>query len=370
MRHATLTHVCLRWLLVCCCLLAAGPALAADGLPISLEVDPCVPGDHEQFERLLLLELGTSTTTQPDAGANATQVAITCVDDGISLRVVDPITRKTMHRTLQAAQLNQPGSERLLALSVAEFVLASWVELSLQKPAPVDPIGETPAPELLQAVEQKITEVQKPLPQKPAPEPVSEPTEHFAPTATGSLPQFTDGSDDTRSRLRAGAAFSWTRVLHSDGPAWLGGQLLFAVSLPAHFQVEVAGGAMFGDESSSYGLVTSNRILGRSTFYYSMEGDISLQLGLGYEMSRLSYSVSAKPDSGYYASITSGTTWLGGPMLSTRVALNVGADSDVGLRVDLGMFTTPVELVAEDNGIAVDANGAWVAIAVDLMTGL
>ena len=333
------------WLLIGLWLLGSPTAYALGDLPISVSVDPCVPGDQEQFERLLLMELGSAMASEPGANTEATQVFLTCVDNGIVLTVMDPITRKTMQRTLPAAPLHQAGSERLLALSVAEFLVASWIELSLQQSAPVEPIGPPVNPETLQAARDKVTRVQQASPA------ADTSTTSFTPTDTFAR------RDEPSSSFRLGAAFVWTEVLRRSAPDWVGGHLLFGIPLPERFQIELAALVMFGANTTDIGRINSNRIGGRALLYYRMRGTVGLQLGMGYGTTRFNYSAKADEGSGYQGD--RGSLWLGGPLLSTRLSLDTGSSSDVGLRIDLGLFTTPAQLIAQNSGVTVDASGAW-----------
>lgn len=131
-------------------LLSAASLARAEG-QISVSVNPCVPVDRAQLERLLAIELGTSNA----AGAPhaSTHVWVNCGPQGVELRLEDGVTRKSMARVLPAASFRDASSARLLALAIAEFVVASWIELSVQPRPSVEPIGPKPS-----AAEQRLVE--------------------------------------------------------------------------------------------------------------------------------------------------------------------------------------------------------------------
>lgn len=110
-------------------------------------VDPCVPIELPRFRRLLSVELGTSIDYQPEAPREPgrTWVHVSCSPAGIELRLDDGVTRKSMMRVLDPQPIESADRTRLLALAVAEFVVASWVELRVT-PHPSVPAAGAPPP--------------------------------------------------------------------------------------------------------------------------------------------------------------------------------------------------------------------------------
>jgi hypothetical protein len=102
-----------------------------DAIGVTTTVDPCVPIDVAHFHRLLSIELGTSIDYRVDAPRQPgrTWVHLSCAPAGIELLLEDGITQKAMIRVLDLTQIEPSSRTRLLALAVAEFVVASWVEL-------------------------------------------------------------------------------------------------------------------------------------------------------------------------------------------------------------------------------------------------
>lgn len=140
-------------------LCAASLARAQESPPVSTQLDPCVPVDAAQFERLLAIELGTSQAKAARA-RGVTHVTVSCSELGIELRLEDSVTRKSMARVLPADSFRDASSTRLLALAVAEFVVASWIELTVQPEPAVQPAGPPPAPEVERAARRMTSERQ------------------------------------------------------------------------------------------------------------------------------------------------------------------------------------------------------------------
>lgn len=132
------------WSLVLAPLWAAAQTVT-DAARVTTVVDACVPIDIELFHRLLAIELGTSIQYSPDAAQapDVAKVRVSCTAFGVELQLSDSVTRKAMQRAVELPQVEVAARTRLLALTVAEFVVASWVELQLAKP-PIEPVGPAP----------------------------------------------------------------------------------------------------------------------------------------------------------------------------------------------------------------------------------
>lgn len=131
-------------------------------------LDPCVPIELPRFRRLLSVELGTSIEYQPEAPREPgrTWVHVSCSPAGIELRLEDGVTRKSMMRVLDPQPIESADRTRLLALAVAEFVVASWVELRVTPRPSVPAAGAPPPPAATAAatrsLEQRMPEAQLP----------------------------------------------------------------------------------------------------------------------------------------------------------------------------------------------------------------
>lgn len=130
-------------------LLALLPSTAAADTPrfiVPTYVDPCVPIDRRRFQELLAVELGAT----PDYGKlrranDSAAVSLTCVDGQVQLELDDAVTRKSMRRRIDLLRVDPEARTRLMALTTAEFVLASWLEIQLDKQRDaLEPSGPPP----------------------------------------------------------------------------------------------------------------------------------------------------------------------------------------------------------------------------------
>jgi hypothetical protein len=120
---------------------------------ISTTIDSCVPIDPSQFQRLLAIELGPAFDNSTDPRNRVASVMLTCIADGIQVHVDDAVTRKSMTRVVDLTHVPAKSRSRLMALAVAEFLTASWLELRLFGDPPVEPVG----PKLPNAAIQTVT---------------------------------------------------------------------------------------------------------------------------------------------------------------------------------------------------------------------
>src|SRR5439155_8563961 len=84
---------------------------------VALEIDPCVRVDRAQVRRVVTVELGDAPTDASAAGVDRTRVAVSCIGELVELRVDDPITGKSLERTIDLAEAPR-ASPRLLALAI------------------------------------------------------------------------------------------------------------------------------------------------------------------------------------------------------------------------------------------------------------
>jgi hypothetical protein len=147
-------------------LACVAPVQAQAEPAVTVNVDPCVPVDHTKLHELLAIELGTSTAEGGAGPAAPTRVSVSCSPQGIELRVQDGVTRKSMARVLPASSFADASSTRLLALAIAEFVVASWIELSVQPAPAVEPVGP-PAGESARRVAQNAVAERSPRSEPP-----------------------------------------------------------------------------------------------------------------------------------------------------------------------------------------------------------
>jgi hypothetical protein len=311
---------------LCAGLLVAGAvtARAQPDAAVAVNVDPCVPVDHAKLHELLAIELGTSTA-QGAGPAAPTRVSVSCSPQGIELRVQDGVTRKSMARVLPASSFADASSTRLLALAVAEFVVASWIELSVQPAPAVEPVGP-PAGESARRVAQNVVAERAPRAAPP----------DRAPERTLSLgPALQLWSANEAVLLGAGL-----RVLLplADALVWtLSGDFGMA-------SVETA----YGD----LGVFTASLALALAL---QLRVDaFAFQLGPGGRLGITRMNADAD------RLRAEGDDFLapyGGPIWLSRVVVRASERVRVALEIEVGLTTLPARAEIEDEGIALELDG-------------
>lgn len=136
---------------------AAG--LAAPHPPIELKLDPCVDMPRKEVVRVLTIELGAPLEGFDKGGTDRTRVLVACEETLLTIRVDDPITGKSLERTIDLAEAPR-ARPRLLALAIVELISASWTELESNPHPRVPPAGPRASPEsrrlALHAVQRRL----------------------------------------------------------------------------------------------------------------------------------------------------------------------------------------------------------------------
>jgi hypothetical protein len=146
---------CLAAAFIAVALSSAKPARARSPLSVSLELAPCAEEDAAGLRRVVQTELGNSVTvlpaeptpkSEPNAGPVDPQLArvtVSCAGSVIELEVRDPVTGKTLSRHLQIPPELSGARTRVLGMSIAELVAASWIELSGTSASPARVVEAT-----------------------------------------------------------------------------------------------------------------------------------------------------------------------------------------------------------------------------------
>lgn len=115
-------------------LVAFVPASAAAAHPsVTLEMEGCETAHPDEVRRIARIELG-GLLTDDAPSSNTARVIVHCGDERVDLRIHDPVTSKSMTRSLDWQRSAAIGRSRLLALAIAEIVSASWTELESTAP--------------------------------------------------------------------------------------------------------------------------------------------------------------------------------------------------------------------------------------------
>jgi hypothetical protein len=132
---------------------------AAAGHPtivgVDIELRDCVSMAGEELRRIVAAELGPEVhvglhATESASGnspaevrqirSDAADVVVTCERNLVRMEVLDSVTGKRLVRHLDLRRYAASARPRLLGVSVAELVAASWVELAAHQQAPVRPV--------------------------------------------------------------------------------------------------------------------------------------------------------------------------------------------------------------------------------------
>lgn len=134
----------------------------AQELRVEVHLDPCVEASSEEVRRIVAIELRAAVWDPTTHDPATTRVDVGCVERGVELRVSDPLTAKSLARTIALGDVAPNARARLLALAISELVSASWTELE-SNPAPaVAPIAPPPRPEDKKAARAIVAERMRP----------------------------------------------------------------------------------------------------------------------------------------------------------------------------------------------------------------
>jgi hypothetical protein len=132
---------------------AQPPSAAGAGrFPVVIVVPRCVKAPAPDLQRIVSAELGIEVATQleddtaapkepPGTGPrshddpNVTRVTMSCTGPWLRLEVLDPVSGKTLVRHLDLSAHDASTRTRMLGLSAAELVAASWIELMVRPAA-------------------------------------------------------------------------------------------------------------------------------------------------------------------------------------------------------------------------------------------
>jgi hypothetical protein len=123
---------------------SAGRASGIERPRVSIGIVGCDAELAREAQRIAAIEL-RATLVDPAPDATVTQVTASCRSSVAALEVMDPTTGKSLGRTVALTEAAPNGRARLLALAIAELVVASWSELQ-SNPQPRAPSATPLAP--------------------------------------------------------------------------------------------------------------------------------------------------------------------------------------------------------------------------------
>jgi hypothetical protein len=155
----------------------APPPSTQRRFPVAIVVARCVKMPPPDLQRIVGAELGIDVAAQledevaavngPSASArrvhtgedpNVTRVTIACVEPWLRLEVLDPVSGKTLVRHLDLPAQDASTRTRMLGLSIAELVAASWIELTarpVRRPHIVEATADASARDLASQASRK-----------------------------------------------------------------------------------------------------------------------------------------------------------------------------------------------------------------------
>ncbi|MEO7092616.1 MAG: hypothetical protein ABI175_05145 [Polyangiales bacterium] len=139
-------------MLVVAARIGAEPIEAGTHPFVKLTIDECVAVPPAEVKKIVGVELGALLVdeTRPIAGGvdprDVTVVAVSCTGKTIALRVDDPITGKSLERSIDLTAEVPNARARLVALAIVELVSASWTELEANPAPKVPAVTATASP--------------------------------------------------------------------------------------------------------------------------------------------------------------------------------------------------------------------------------
>ena len=123
------------------------PSALADTrhLPVVVDLQSCEPLLMAEVRRIVGVELRATVVDAVDAGNAVTRVVATCRGGEVDLLLADAATAKRLERSVALAEAAPTARARLVALAVAELVVASWQEVE-NRPQPQEPALPSPQP--------------------------------------------------------------------------------------------------------------------------------------------------------------------------------------------------------------------------------
>ena len=301
---------------------AAGP-----GHPlVGLELDPCLPVHAMQVRRIVGIELDAELAEA--AGPDITRARAGCDGDLAQLRVDDPLTGKSLERSIDLAALDPKARSRLLALAIAELVSASWTELAIEPPVP--PVNAQASPEAKEVVRKRVEAAGLRWP-------------------------------GTRLVAMGSARASPTR------PNW-GGSLALIFEAGPRFGGEIDAAGFYGVTGTPIGSVVVTELgFGASLFAHAEWTHFGGRVGLGVRggpvwLTGVPYSPTA---------VTGGSVsglW-GGPFATAGLSVPLASRFTLELAGELGFVTRPVVGLVSD-AAPVSSDGPWGTVSAGIGWGL
>lgn len=303
--------------------LALALVLEVGAAPVGVVLEvACGELDVVEVRRIVAIELRLRSSAEPGRGDEwATRVQAECNELELQLRVDDPLTRKQLTRTFDLAGSAPTTRSRLVALAIAELVLASWTELVSNPTPQAPPAGPAPPEALREGARDTVVERM----------------------------QFERGG--TRLWLTGGPHVFIDAALWGVGLRW-------ALQPPGLFGFELDLRFDHGDRRTELGEVLADRVTASITPHLHFG---RWRFGAGARAGAVRITgIAAQPDVRGHQGIA---PWLGALLLG-GVEATFGAFA-VQLHAEVGV--TALSVVGQAGGVEVlPLRGGWLALEVGL----
>jgi hypothetical protein len=321
--------------------------------PVRLLLRSCNEYREADVERMLAAELSgdsaanTGTSTEAEPNRDPTWVVARCEDSRVLLEVNDPLSRKTLKRSINLKSSATNARPRVIAIAAAELVLASWAELSVQPHPRVEPEGKAPDEAQAAAAVARVRRAAR----LAAIDPRWQEPQDAAPIGLPRPPPEKN-ADFTRVIGFAGLR----RFVDRDGWLYGGGVRLGG---PAGSWSGYSIDA-YGETGSFAGSLRMDTWTLGGAVYVSAQPHHSLTLrgGLGL---RAGLAVSMRTQSGESGSSHSSLAIWGWPMLCLSTTLRQGRLA-IELYTEGGYATLPVSAISRSTAL----RGAWLGLQLGL----
>jgi len=344
-----------------------GPARAQPlHAAVSTRVDPCVPIDPDLFERLLAIELDVAPrgpgAVPPERSAS---VDVRCAGGLVSFTIEDELTGRSTRRRVDLRRVDPSARTRLLALTVAELLLASWFEVRLPKrerPAPHDPEPE-PKSE---------------APWEPTPEPEPEPDSESAPRSeaktpgdAGEQPEQQVEAEPELSDARAlqlgaaGCALAFTSVFRLLPCAELRLTQPVAPTFALQFGLQVAYGSLSGRiEARAAEVRLLSASLQLALLYVARLGRTEVVAGPGGRIG-LGHLAGVDPPDRSIVGEQTFAPWAG-PLLAAGLRYRVSSQLSISLLFEAGLLALYMRALGPNDSVVTEPRGAWISASLGI----
>jgi hypothetical protein len=296
---------------------------------VQLRIDDCSDITPAAVREIVAVELGALLVMEGEAAADTARVAVRCTQDGAELSVFDPITDKSLSRTVALYSVAPSARTRLLALSVAELVAASWVELETNPTPAIPPVGNAAPLAARDAVRLSLRQHEAVTPYG-----------RFSLSAVGSVQGF----------FSAGALY--------------GGGLRLSFSQRYYLGFAIDFLAQHGNASAALGEIGIDSLSGSALFllarYWSR---IGVRGGVGLRVGAVQFKGTAfDPTTTRSANLWG--AWLG-PMGQVGLSVLAARRLSIGIDGELGDAVLPVRALSNGKQVAA-LSGPWLGVQLAL----